>query len=129
MGGCRFCLTFWARSGGINVKCKNCTFHGSINLVAGSLTMGPFTSNTTNGFINETEAVADYIRNGFVEFRADGLGAHVELDNTIEATDKLISWTVPLPTIPITPLLVSDPFLLAASLFRPSLPRAWQPFR
>ena len=71
--------------------------------------MGPFTSNNTNGILNETEAVFNYIENGYVEFRSDRFRAHVELDNTIEASDQLISWTVPLPVIPITPLLVSSP--------------------
>lgn len=69
--------------------------------------MGPFTSNTTQGFINRTEAIYDYIDDGFVEFRANGLGAHIELDTIIEATDKLTNWSVPLPPLPITPLLVS----------------------
>ncbi len=57
--------------------------------------------------MNETDAVINYIENGFVEFRSDGFNAHVEIDNTIEASSKLESFTVPLPTIPITPLLVS----------------------
>ena len=104
-------LTDLIRSAGLNVKCKNCTIQGNINLVAGSLTMGPFASNNNNqSIVNETEAVVDYIENGFIEFRANGFGAHVELDNTIEATEK-ISWTVPLPAIPITPLLVSETLL------------------
>ena len=70
--------------------------------------MGPFTNSSAQGFVNKTEAVFDYIKDGFLEFRADGLGAHVELDNTVEASSNLISWTVPLPAIPITPLLVSN---------------------
>jgi hypothetical protein len=57
--------------------------------------------------MNETNAVINYIENGFVAFRSNGFIAHVELDNTIEATSQLKSYTVPLPTIPITPLLVS----------------------
>ena len=102
-----FRLIQCTRSAGLSVKCKNCTFYGSINLVAGSIDMGPFTSNASQGFVNRTEAIVDYIDHGFVEFRANGLGAHIELDNTIEATDELMKWTVPLPAIPITPLLVS----------------------
>lgn len=69
--------------------------------------MGTFTTNNTESFLNETAAVIDYIEDGFVEFRSSGFSAHIELDNIIEASSILKSFTVPLPAIPITPFLVS----------------------
>lgn len=101
------CSTHPVRSAGFNIKCKNCTFEGSINLVAGSLTMGPFNSTSNQGILNQSEALEHYIQDGYVAFTSNSFSAHVELDSTIEASAELESYTIPLPTIPITPLLVS----------------------
>lgn len=94
-----------------NIKCKNCTIQGSIELVAGSLTMASLNSNssTVEGMVNVTEGIVDYIEHGYLEFRSNNFMAHVELDSTITASEQLIEYTAPLPSIPITPFQVRLP--------------------
>ena len=91
-----------------NIKCKNCTIQGNIELVAGSLTMASLNSNssTIEGTVNVTEGIVDYIEHGYLEFRSNNFMAHVELDSTITASDQLTEFTAPLPSIPITPFQV-----------------------
>ncbi|KAL9130521.1 MAG: hypothetical protein Q9175_007004, partial [Cornicularia normoerica] len=94
---------------GFNVKCKNCTIQGNIDLVAGSLTVGGLnhaSPNTTQGIVNLTESVIDYVEHGYVQFTSNNFGAYIELESTVAASDTLYNYTAPLPAIPLTPFQI-----------------------
>ena len=78
--------------------------------MAGSFTMGGFNSsgNGTEGLINATESVYEYVKDGYVKFQSNNFGAHIELESSISATANIKNFTAPLPTIPITPFQVCD---------------------
>ncbi|KAL9066955.1 MAG: hypothetical protein Q9161_007199 [Pseudevernia consocians] len=92
-----------------DVKCKNCTVQGNIDLVAGSLTVGGInhaSPNTTQGIVNLTESVIDYVEHGYVQFTSNNFAAHIELESTVSASGTLYNYTAPLPTIPLTPFQI-----------------------
>ena len=90
---------------GFNIKCKNCTIQGSIELVAGSFAMN-LSSNADEGLVNATEGIIDYVEHGYMQFTSNNFMAHIELDSTVTASEQLTTFTAPLPTIPITPFQV-----------------------
>ena len=53
--------------------------------------------------INET---LDYVQHGYMTFRSNNFGAHIELENSVRASAVLTNYTAPLPTVPITPFQV-----------------------
>ena len=63
--------------------------------------------NTTQGILNLTESVIDYVEHGYVQFTSNNFGAHIELESTVAASDTLYNYTAPLPTIGLTPFQVS----------------------
>ena len=62
--------------------------------------------NDTLSALNDTERVIDYLEHGYVEFRSNNFGAHIELESSIGGSDTLKTYTAPLPVIPITPFQV-----------------------
>ena len=63
--------------------------------------------NTTQGILNVTESVIDYVEHGYVQFTSNNFGAHIELESTATASQTLYNYTAPLPTIPLSPFQVS----------------------
>lgn len=119
--------------GDFNIKCKNCTIQGNIDLVAGSLTVGGLnhaSPNSTQGIVNITESVVDYVEHGYVHFTSNNFGAYIELESTVGGSDSLANYTAPLPTIPLTPFQVSGTsfnrlLLVANSIQRSQASRPW----
>lgn len=62
--------------------------------------------NTTEGILNVTESVIDYVEQGYVQFTSKSFGAHIELESTATASETLYNYTAPMPTIPLSPFQV-----------------------
>lgn len=67
--------------------------------MAGSFTMGGFNGSSNMGSVG-------FINHGYVELQSNDFGAHIELDTTVKATEKLINFTAPLPPIDFLPFEV-----------------------
>ena len=76
------------------------------NINADSNPTGGGIINDTLSALNDTERVIDYLEHGYVEFRSNNFGAHIELESSIGVSDTLKTYTAPLPVIPITPFQV-----------------------
>ena len=97
---------FAFRPANFNIKCKNCTIQGSIELVAGSFTVAPSANANEPVVVNRVNETWNYVDHGYMKFRSNNFAAHIELDNSIKASALLTNYTAPLPTIAITPFQV-----------------------
>jgi hypothetical protein len=109
---------------GLKVSCKNCTIQGTVDLVAGSFTVGNYNSSfNSNGIINETEAAFDYVENGYVEFRSNNFGAYIELETSVTASTPLETYTAPFPDITIPGFGVFCSFSIARDVIADEINR------
>ena len=58
------------------------------------------------GVVNETEEIIHFFKSGFIEFSLDSFTAHIELDSAVTASQQIQSFTIPFPSIPLTPFTI-----------------------
>ncbi|KAL9043523.1 MAG: hypothetical protein Q9214_003295 [Letrouitia sp. 1 TL-2023] len=75
---------------GVNIKCKNCTLSGTIDLFGGSFSVQS----------NESADVMDFIEDGFIELQANNLAAYMEFESNVQPSDGR-EFTIPFPEIGI----------------------------
>lgn len=91
---------------GITFGCKNCTAKGNIELSQGTFTLSTNDSDESifkRGVVNTTEAVIDFIEDGFVEFKVLDFAAHIELESNVTLSKTLKTFNIPFPNITLTP--------------------------
>ncbi|MCJ1307688.1 hypothetical protein MMC25_001336 [Agyrium rufum] len=85
----------------LSVACKNCTMTGSIDLV-----YGYFETNGSQSSGNQTDDIIDFFKHGYVEIKANGLTASIELESIIDTSETLAFvghlTGVPIPLSPFT---------------------------
>lgn len=60
----------------------------------------------SNQSSNETDSVINFLKDGYVELRPNNFGAHIELENSVLASELLTNYTAPIPTIALTPFQI-----------------------
>ncbi|KAK2863658.1 hypothetical protein FQN49_004125 [Arthroderma sp. PD_2] len=86
---------------GITLSCKDCTVKGGVELSTGSFTLrGP--DEEEHGL----EAAAAFIDHGEVALDVSGLFSRIELELALDAGLDLLNFSVPMPSIPLTPFAI-----------------------
>ena len=90
---------------GLNVKCKNCTLRGSLDLTQGSVNLN--NANETD-FTDVFDIISpsiddtiDFFQEGYIELTVRELIAHIELESTVQPSAELITYVAPFPDIGI----------------------------
>ncbi|KAM5458613.1 hypothetical protein McanCB49686_002214 [Microsporum canis] len=99
---------------GITLSCKECSINGALELSAGSFSMGD--DEDDSGLLS---ALA-FINEGKVEIELSSLFARVELELALEAGQELLNFTVPMPSVPLSPFAIPGVVLFGA-IFTPQV--------
>ena len=86
---------FFYRPDNVILECKNCTTTGTLELVEGN-----FNINTTQSS-SETENIIQFLEGGFIQFSANNMTAHIELEVSLQPGFTVNPFTVHLPTLTI----------------------------
>ncbi|KAL1953499.1 hypothetical protein VTO42DRAFT_2752 [Malbranchea cinnamomea] len=86
---------------GVTLKCKKCSLEGEIDLSAGT-----FEFEEVDDFIDGINNTINFFKHGAVQLDVDGLFAHIELALEFDWSVGLFNYSVPLPTIPMSPFSI-----------------------
>ncbi|KAL8909501.1 MAG: hypothetical protein Q9207_000181 [Kuettlingeria erythrocarpa] len=113
-GGDGVTLTAPAVPQGVTISCKNCTVTGSIDIIKASIS-----GNATSSDDSEDDDIFEWDAGSFT-FEANGFSAHMDLAATVQATADLVTFTAPLPSIPISPFSIPQ-IATVGPIFRPAI--------
>ena len=95
---------------GLNVKCKNCSIQGSLDLSSGTINMSglngtsdssPDATDFLDIFDPSIDDIIDFYQEGYVELTVNDFAAHIELESTVRPSAELITYIAPFPDIGI----------------------------
>ncbi|EGE08948.1 hypothetical protein TEQG_07903 [Trichophyton equinum CBS 127.97] len=99
---------------GVTLSCKECRITGDVVLSTGSF---PITTTDDSGLVSTIA----FIREGQVDIELNRIFARMELELALEAGKELLNFTVPMPSVPLSPFTVSggvlSPCLFEANFF------------
>ena len=92
------------------LTCKKCSLEGNVDLAQGKFKVGD-----ADNILDHVNNTVEFFQHGAIELDVNDMFAIVELGLEFDASAELLSYSVPLPSIPITPFTVSIPHGLSFS--------------
>lgn len=84
----------------MTLSCKECSINGDVVLSTGSFSI---TSTDDSGLVSTLA----FISEGRVDIELSRVFARMELELALEAGKELLNFTVPMPSVPLSPFTVS----------------------
>jgi len=95
---------------GVNLKCKNCTVTGGIEISQGKFSIGG-----GGGLADAITDPVEFFKSGSVEVAMSSFSVHIEISISIDKTKNLLDLVVPFPDIPLAAFAVSRELFMLLS--------------